>query len=48
MGEGPDNMGIWGSRLVQPSVHDAAVMAGIVNEAASHHSSCLAVTRPRE
>ena len=48
MGEGPDIMGTWGSRLDQPSVHDAAVIAGSVNEAASHQSSCLAVIRPRE
>ena len=48
MGEGSDIIGTWINRLDQPSAHDAAVVAGIVNEAASQQNICLVVIRPRE
>ena len=41
-------MGAWFALLSQPSVHDAAVIAGMVNEAATHRNKGFAVTRPAE
>ena len=48
MGEGSGIIGTCINRLDQPSVHDAAAVAGIVNEAASHQNSRVVVIRPRE
>jgi hypothetical protein len=39
-------MGAWSPLLSQPSVHDAAVVVGMVNEAASQSNKGFAVALP--
>lgn len=41
-------MGNWFAPLIQPSAQDAAAIAGMVEEAASHESKSFTVTRPAE
>lgn len=41
-------IGSWFAPFSQPSAHDTAAVAGMVEEAASHENRSFAVTRPAE